>query len=289
MSINHHLVRGDRVSTVVAFFPNETSPIKSADSNHPYWSEIVRGLEDGNEDVYTLFDIKAGLGAKLRSLSDRVDFDGSNIYFDGNLVNDALAQQITRFLEEGVSDWEPLVKFWEKVATNPSEHSKENLYRWLRTHNFSITVEGDIVAYKGVKTGTAPDGSAQFQSIHAGPAWVNGEHVNGYVPNEIGAVVTMPRDDVTANPSIGCHVGLHVGTHDYAKSFGQGVTLEVHVNPRDVVSVPTDCADAKMRVCKYTVAGKADTPYETAVVIPEEDYDDYDDWEGDVGYDPFDL
>jgi hypothetical protein len=284
MSINYHLVEGDKVSNVVAFFPDEDAPIKTADSNHPYWNEIVRGLENDDSSVYDLFDIKAGLGAKLRSLSDRVDFDGNNIYFDGSVVNDALAQQITRFLEEGVSDWEPLVKFWEKVEMNPSEHSKENLYRWLRTHNFSITVEGDIVAYKGVKIGEG----GQFQSIHAGPAWVNGEHVNGYVPNEIGAVVTMPRADVTENPAIGCHVGLHVGTHSYAKGFALGATLEVHVHPRDVVSVPTDCQDEKMRVCKYTVAGKVEGAYNTAVVIPEEDYLD-DSWAGDVGYDPFDF
>lgn len=280
--INYHLSEGERVKTVVAFFPDEAQPVKLADSNHPYWSEIVRGLAAGDTSVVTLFDVKKGIGAKLRSLSDRVDYDGENVYFDGDVVNDALAEQVVRFLEQGVSDWEPLVKFWEKVEMNPSEHSKENLYRWLRTHNFSITVDGDIVAYKGVKVGAG----GQFQSIHAGPAWVNGEHVNGYVPNEIGAVVTMPRADVTANPAVGCHVGLHVGTHSYAKSFGHGVTLEVHVHPRDVVSVPTDCADAKMRVCKYTVAGKVEGAYDVAVVIPEEDYDD---WEGDVGYDPFDF
>jgi hypothetical protein len=286
--IGYHLVEGEKVQNVVAFFPDEPQPIKSADSNHPYWTEIVRGLRNNDPDVVTLFDVKAGLGAKLRSLSDRVDFDAhtNTLFFDGDVVDDALAQQVVRFLEQGVSDWEPLVKFWENVAQNPSEHSRENLYRWLRTHEFSITANGEIVAYKGVKVGSAQDGAAQYQSIHAGPAWVNGEHVNGYVPNEVGAVVTMPRADVTANPAVGCHVGLHVGTHSYAKSFGHGVTLEVHVNPRDVVSVPTECSDAKMRVCKYTVAGKVEGAYSSAVVIPEEDYDD---WEGDVGYDPNDF
>lgn len=286
-NIAYHLVEGEKVRNVVAFFPDESQPIKSADSNHPYWNNILEGLRNNDESVYTLFDVKAGLAAKLRSLSDRVDFDGKNVYFDGSVVNNALSEQVVRFLEQGLSDWEPLVKFWEKVEQNPSQHSKENLYRWLSTHDFSITAEGDIVAYKGVKVGRKLDGADQYQSIHAGPAWVNGEHVNGYVPNEIGAVVTMPRTDVTADPSRGCHVGLHVGTYDYAKSFAQGVVLEVHTHPRDVVSVPTDCSDAKMRVCKYTVAGVVDSPYTDAVVLPEEDF--YDDWEGDVGYDPFDF
>jgi hypothetical protein len=275
---------GGTPSTVTAFFPDEAQPIKTADSNHPYWNDIVQGLENGDPDTYTMFDVRAGVGAKLRSLSDRVDYDGQNVYFDGSVVNDALAQQVVRFLEQGISDWEPLVKFWEKIAQNPSEHSRENLYRWLSTHEFSVTADGDIVGYKGVRVSTE-DGSDRYESIHAGPAWVNGALVNGHVPNEIGAVITMPRADVTADPSIGCHVGLHVGTWDYAHSFGGGTVLEVHVNPRDVVSVPTDCDDAKMRVCKYTVAAKVDGAHENAVVIPEEDFGD--DWQGDVGYDPF--
>jgi hypothetical protein len=32
--------------------------------------------------------------------------------------------------------------------------------------------------------------------------------------------------------------------------------LEVHVNPRDVVSIPDDHQDAKMRVCRYVVIGE---------------------------------
>jgi hypothetical protein len=50
----------------------------------------------------------------------------------------------------------------------------------------------------------------------------------------------------------GCSVGLHVGTYDYASNFTLNV-LEVHVNPRDVVSVPTDSNWAKVRCCRYVV------------------------------------
>lgn len=283
-NVTYHLVEGEKVSNVTAFFPDEQEPIKSADSHHPYWNDILTGLRSGDADVYSLFDVKGGLKKKLDRLSDRVDFDGEIVFFDGSPVNDALAQQIARFLEQGVSDWEPLVKFWEKVATNPSEHSRENLYRWLATHDFSVTVDGDIVGYKGVKLV-----DNVYKSIHAGPAYVDGVHVNGNVPNQPGTVVSMPRADVTENPAIGCHVGLHVGTWDYASGFAQGAVLEVHVNPRDVVSVPTDCDDAKMRVSKYTVAGKVEGYYVNAVVIPEEDFFDDDEWEGDVGYNPRDF
>jgi hypothetical protein len=52
---------------------------------------------------------------------------------------------------------------------------------------------------------------------------------------------------------VGCHTGLHAGTWDYATTFSGDTLLLVKVNPRDVVSVPTDCNWQKIRTCRYTV------------------------------------
>ena len=54
--------------------------------------------------------------------------------------------------------------------------------------------------------------------------------------------------------------------------------LEIHINPRDVVSVPTDAGGAKMRVCRYTVASVVEAPHTSSVVSSytpsfDEDYD----------------
>ena len=284
MSITWHKVSdANRVESVVALFPDQAEPIRTADSNHPNWDLIIRGLENNDPLTYHTFDVWEGIKSKFKTLSERVDYDGENVRLDGDVIDTALSNQIQRFLDAGTDDWEPLVKFWEKVEQNPSQHSKENLYRWLRTHDFSITPDGDIVGYKGVKWDKQDKDNPTYLSIHAGPAVVDGVPVNGYVPNQPGSVVSMPRSEVTADPSIGCHVGLHVGTWEYAKDFGSGVVLEVHVNPRDVVSVPTDCNDAKMRTSKYKVVKQVGEPYE-GVVLPAEDYVDQDAWQGDVGY-----
>jgi hypothetical protein len=284
-NVKYHLIEGESVSNVTAFFPNEDEPIKSADSNHPHWSGIIAGLQAGDESVYALFDVRGGIGAKLRRLSDRITTDGGNIYFDGDLIDDVLSQQILRFLDAGVDDYKPLVNFMSKIAENPSEHSKENLYRWLKTHDFSITADGDIVGYKGVVMMHNDDGTNEYQSKHRGPAIVDGVSVNGAVPNNPGSIVEMARSKVTHDPSVGCHTGLHVGTWDYANGFAKYV-LEVHVNPRDVVSVPTENSDAKMRVCRYKVVQEINKPYEDVVVKPAEDYVDAG-WQGDVGYKPW--
>jgi hypothetical protein len=102
----------------------------------------------------------------------------------------------------------------------------------------------------------------------------------------------MQRSAVEHNPARACASGLHVGTWEYASSFGNGVTAVVKVNPRDVVSVPTDCNGQKMRVSRYKVVEYVDEAHNTAVVpngfVPSEDYvDGYEDgWED--GYDGLD-
>jgi hypothetical protein len=50
-----------------------------------------------------------------------------------------------------------------------------------------------------------------------------------------------------------------VGTYDYAKRYANGALLKVHVNPRDVVSVPTGEGE-KVRVCRYVVEDIIDAP-----------------------------
>lgn len=280
MSIPYFLSKGAKgVDTVVAFNPNNDTPVVEADSSHPHWSQIIKLLAAGDESVFELFDVAGGLILRLRSLSDRIDYDGTDILFDGDKVDTALADQIKRFLEQGVDDYKPLVKFWEKVAMNPNEHSREQMFRWLQSHDFTVTEDGDIVGYKGVRT---RDGG--FFSTHSGTATVDGKKITGYIPNNVGSVVTMPRSAVKHNPEAQCHTGLHVGDFSYASGYGDTV-LEVHVHPRDVVSIPTGAGGRKMRCCKYKIIQTIGKHYNSAV-RPKGNLTPEPEWAGDVGYVP---
>jgi hypothetical protein len=153
----------------------------------------------------------------------------------------------------------------------------------LSREDFAITADGLVVGYKGVKR----DADGQLVSVQSGRAIVDGTVHVGNIPNPLGAVVEMPRGEVTFDPANGCSVGLHVGTYDYAAGWAQGALLEVHVNPRDVVSVPTDCDSQKMRTCRYRVVATIDAPHTVPAVYDyDDDADDYDDesW-GDSDYD----
>jgi hypothetical protein len=174
------------------------------------------------------------------------------VLFDGEPVSDVISRPMLALLEERSSDFAPLVAFLEKLGQNPTQHSREQLFGWLRANAFSVTLDGDIVAYKGVRRSL--DGGG-YLSVNSGQAIVNGRRVSGHIPTNPGTIVEMPRSEVTHDPTIGCHVGLHAGDWSYASTFSN-VTLRVVINPRDVVSVPTDCDQRKMRVCRYRVLGE---------------------------------
>ena len=246
--------------------------VYQADQTHPHWREILDGILNGDENVIELFDVAEAVARKFERISERVTVSNGHVFFDGDEVNNSLTKQILRFMESGEENWRPLVLFFENVAQNPSKHSRTQLYDWLTAHDFTITDSGEVVGYKGVHK---RDG--KLLSGSRGHAISNGVEYNGQIPNEVGFVVEMPREEVAWDPSNACSSGLHVGTFDYAKGFANGAMLKVYVNPRDVVSVPTDAAGEKVRVCRYRVIEVIDAP-ETSALVYDDDFedDDYD-------------
>lgn len=254
MPVQFSIVAQNGNKFLMAYDPEADTPFV-AGADHPNYATIERialAGELAEHDLAELFDVEAAVAARFNPLSERVSVRDGRIYLDGDAVDNSLTRQAIRFLEDGVEDWRPLVAFYEKVLANPVEHSREQLYDWLNSRDFALTYDGDIIAYKGV---TAKDDG--LYSGHAGHAIVDGEEVNGYIPNAIGSTVEMPRSEVTHDPSLACHSGLHVGTRGYARGFAHPTILEVHVNPRDVVSVPTGDAE-KVRVCRYDIYAESE-------------------------------
>lgn len=256
--MQYTLIKTEEGTSVVTVFVPGRKP-EVAESSHPNFDRIVAGALAGDDGVIDLFDIATSAGLRFEALSDRVSHANGRLYLDNEEVDNSLAKQVIRFLDEG-KDFMPLVNFFENVQANPNEHSREQLFSWLDARDFTITDDGYIVGYKGVNV--LPDGS--YVSVSKGKAIVDGVVHNGQIPNPLGATVEMPRSEVHHDPKAGCSTGLHVGSWDYASTFAQ-VTLEVEVNPRDVVSVPTESSWAKVRVCRYTVVDVIDAPYTSAL------------------------
>lgn len=272
---------GDRNITV--FVPGESAA--TADDSHCNFQAILDAVQAGEpvEDILPLFDVAETVEKYFDALSDRVSVKDGRVYLDGDEIHNALTEQILRFLREGQEDWMPLVLFFENVLSNPQEHSRDQLFEWLDRHAFAIDSEGYFIAYKGL--------TASYKSIHAGPGIVNGEVVeHDHLDNSVGNIVEIARSTVAHDPARGCASGLHVGTWAFASTFGSGVTVKVRVNPRDVVSVPTDCNAQKVRVCRYEVLNDASDEFKGAYAPTESedvqiqdglyDEDDCDDCDG---------
>lgn len=183
-------------------------------------------------------------------------FEGSSLSLleDGRIV-DSLGEELPKNLTDRMQgmmaegfDAMPLEKFWNNLRENPNPNSKRMLWRFLQHQGHALTEDGYFIGYRGVTEDLK-------------------DRKTGTFDNSPGSVCKMPREDCDPNPLHTCSNGLHVGSYDYASSYGT-VVVEVKVNPKNVVSVPVDYDGQKMRVCEFEVLaicnGRVDSElYET--------------------------
>lgn len=198
--------------------------------------------------------------------------DGTIIFNGEHVLDEVLTDHLLSILDDentpkDETTWRALVRFIDNLYQNVNADIRKQLTRWmnfeLNSHAgkpFAITEDGMLIGYRGCK-GTV----LNPVSVHAGSAYVNGKLVEGNIPNSVGSVVSMPRSEVEFNPNVGCSTGLHVGSYAYATSWAP-ILVKVKFNPRDVVSVPYEERNQKIRVCEFTVLEiSEDSSYEEEV------------------------
>jgi hypothetical protein len=234
----------------------------------PTYGTIRDYLLSGGADMSRIRELavdgKAEVRAVVTGVRDAVDGgDATYRITHGDPVDEVVLAAAVR-VRRDTGNLAAFGAFTRRLEANPSPASRSQLFAWLAAGGFTITPDGLIVGYKGVGV----DG----RSIASGRERVTVTHqdgtvesVIGKVPYPVGATVEMERREVDDNRDSACSVGLHVGQHAYASSFGAKVIL-VLVDPADVVSVPRDHYGQKMRVCKLTVAAEhGDTKISDAV------------------------
>jgi hypothetical protein len=270
-------IRQDGSQFVTVFHDDLEEPLV-ATSEHPRYSEIIDSLQRGNptaDEIENLFDASAFVAQSFSEITERVAVSNGRVYYDGDEVHGTVATHLVSALEYDTDHAVALALFLDKLYQNPNEHSRTQLYDWLDAQaGFTIDSSGNIVGYKGVTA----DGLSKF----AGKAIVDGEPIEGNVPNRVGSTISTPRSEVEHDPAVGCAPGLHVGTWEYASNWGAGgKVLTVLVNPRDVVSVPTDSGAQKLRTSRYFVKSECESPipfpvYETGADDLAYDEDEHD-------------
>jgi hypothetical protein len=206
-------------------------------------------------------------GALQQWLGDKFVVQGEQISYEGSLLPTAISQRIWTMAGAGESPG-PLFAFYERLAKNPSYRSVQQLWDFLAHAGIPLEPDGTFLAYKGVRADFLDAHSATFS-------------------NEPGAVLRMPRNQISDDAEQACHIGFHVGALIYAKGFSERVVI-CRVDPEHVVCVPRDSSMQKMRVCEYTVVGNWINPDEqlpsTVYTASAPTDAEEDEWGGDVEY-----
>jgi len=204
-----------------------------ANNTHPAFAKIKQAAED--QDWVTVLHL-VDVGAAIEEWSDgEFVIRDSSVFYMSQRVPDAIEKRIVGCYQEGVA-FEHLLAFYRNLNNNPSRRSVQELYAFLEHESIPIGEDGCFYAYKSVRD-----------------TWMDW-HSNSCL-NTVGATLEMARNNVDDDANRGCSYGYHVGSLQYASSFGStgARLLIVKVNPADVVSVPHDCAHQKVRTSKYTV------------------------------------
>ena len=226
--------------------------MKPVDTAHRFYEEIKAALKAQDWDaIPSLVNIKQVVESAIASGSanGKVTVRDGEVFYGATRIHNSLANRIVSMAKEGF-DIGHMVKFLENLMANPSYRAVNELYDFLEAGGIPITENGTFLTYKKIR--------ADYTDIHSGKFL-----------NNVGAVVDMPRNMVNEDSSQTCSAGLHVCSYNYLPHFGCGSGERVvicEVNPADVVSIPADYNNTKMRVCRYTVIGEV-TNYTDADIL----------------------
>lgn len=244
------IVSQDSITLVI---DGHTTPI--TDSHHNY--DEIRALAASHD-----YDAIAPLLDMVKAIVDfgvgRVTVEDGMVMYDGVATHNAVTTRIMQMVEEGLAV-DSMIAFLDNLMENPSYRSVQQLYGFLEVNDLPITEDGCFLAYRMCTND-----------------WK--DHRTGTMDNSVGAVVSMPRNQVNEDPDTTCSAGLHVCAQGYLGFYGSGNgrTILVKVNPAHVVAVPSDYDNAKMRVCEFTVLQEVDGStrgdvYTSAVFTPATD------------------
>jgi hypothetical protein len=228
---------------------------------HPNYNKLVNHLKNNNvEHFEACYDIVSHLNSYCEGY---VNCDNGVLNWDGIKMPNMFTSTILDMVKQGFP-FEPMLNFLDNMSQNPSDHAIVELFDFMENKHMPITMDGHFLAYKAV--------NPRFKDIYSGS-----------FDNSVGSICSVPRSQVDNNRNNGCGRGLHVGAIDYAKSYG-GINLDedcdndggnqliiCKVNPRDVVSVPTDSKFQKLRTCRYEVVSKFDSVFDKIIHMTEQD------------------
>lgn len=278
-----------------------TDGLHTVANDHPKYQELITALKAHDEaEVTRLIDLTKPIKDFVQ-LGEDPEFtvNAGAVMYQGEPFGEAVSTKVLRMIDAGAEP-QPLFNCLRKLRANPSRVAQEEALLFMLANNCLIHEDGDFIAFKGLR--------GDFMDVHSGTvpnkpaALLDATERTTYPMAQLGqeqnvtvavegerVVVTMPRYKVDDDRTRTCSFGLHVGALDFAKGFSQGRVVSVKFNPADIVSVPRDASDQKVRVCRYVILNEIEGEWQHREVYSnddlglddEEDTDDLEDLDDD--------
>lgn len=207
----------------------------NAASDHPEFKAALSLLANDNVEGALMLINKEQ--AVKRFVQGNVVIEKGQLFYKGMEIKSGLTRRIIDAMDKG-KDFKFFLPFLENLMLNPSKQAVDRLFDFLQANDISITKTGYIIAWKKI--------SHDYKDLYTGTK-----------DNRVGKLVEMPRNQVNDNDRVTCSDGLHACSKSYLPHYGGSGSairvVKVKIHPRDVVSIPTDYKNAKIRCCQYEV------------------------------------
>jgi len=178
-----------------------------------------------------------------------IDRITNQITIDSHPLPDLVTQKALDFVSRGLSI-DSVACFLSRLANNPSYQSRLQALLFLERTGFALMSTGHVLGYRGLTTNWLDRHSYSVNNQPGRQGWIS-----------------MARQQVDDDRDVACSTGYHIGSFEYANNWRAGGKLIVcAVDPADIVAVPKDHNDEKMRVCRYLPVAECYTKLDVNVV-----------------------
>lgn len=232
------------INSIEAYAKNDDRIIEIRKDNDEFlYNKIVEAVSD-NTDTSDIFAMIANIVDEQNMIYDieKIELPQGFKFKDNKLVytNIELAGNIVkRFEMSNEVNRNRMVKFINKLAEVDSRLVFDMICGFLEANpDIMFDDDGDLLMWKAIDD--------DYCAHHSNPDGTRNFH-------KIGIPIEMKRDEVERNKEVTCSSGLHVCSKSYLPYYagGSDILVECKVDVRDIVSIPSDYNNAKIRCCKY--------------------------------------
>lgn len=204
-----------------------------ANNGHQNFDKARQAIFDGQiEQALNMINVKKGIEKYAQG---KIKIEKEEVFYGDLKIDTGLTKRIVDAMGEG-KEFKFLVNFFENLMLNPSRRAVNELFGFLEHNDIELTEDGHFLAWKRVES--------DYMDMYTKT-----------IDNSPGKIVEVARNQVDEDSNRTCSAGLHVAAKSYLPHYGggRGVIIQVKVHPRDVVSIPVDYNNAKMRCSRYEV------------------------------------